>query len=126
MPEMTYQQLKAATIQLTKRIIRDSESIRRWGQHIDNEATETRRIGDQIGAKRVDPDTVAETQELAKIMEGVSEAAIAYATSGQDAAAASKAAHGQAQASHGGISEAVNRSSARNIHDVDRTWLEQE
>lgn len=126
MPDSTYDQLVTDVTALAQQVVRDADTLRAWGQHIDTEAKETARISDQIGARRIDPDTVAETRELSKQLAGLSEGAIAYASASDNTAAAARAAHDQAKASHSAISEAVRRSPATNIHEVDNTWFTQE
>ncbi|MDX3532428.1 hypothetical protein P1P75_40075 [Streptomyces sp. ID05-39B] len=126
MPDSTYTQLLHAVTSLSRQVVRDADALRAWGQHIDTEAKETARISDQIGARRIDPDTVAETRQLSTLLSGLSQDAIAYASAGDNTAAAARAAHDQAKASHSGISEAVRASTATNIHDVDPTWLAQD
>jgi hypothetical protein len=126
MPDTTYTQLVAAVTALSRQVVRDADALRAWGQHIDTQARETARISDQIGARRIDPDTVAETRQLSTLLAGLSQDAIAYASAGDNTAAAARAAHDQAKASHSGINEAVRASTATNIHDVDPTWLAQE
>ena len=119
-------QYRSAVTDLGKQVVRDAAGIRHMAKQIDDEAQDTARVADMIGAVNVDPDTVAETKELSKIMAGVSEAAIAYATAGDTTAKAAKAAHDQAHASHNGIHEAVNRSGVTGIHQVHRDWFEQQ
>lgn len=127
MPELTYAQLQKAVTTLAKDIARGAEAIGRHAQAIDEEARDTARVGDLIGAMKVDTATVAETHELSKIMAGLSEAALAYAAAGDDTARAAQAAHDQNRHSHGGINEAASRSPVgREIYDVDRGWLSQE
>jgi hypothetical protein len=124
--ELTYKQLQKAVAELGKTITRDGEAIRGHAKTIDDEAKGTSRIAEQIGALRVDSSTVAETRELSKVMGGVSEAAIAYASAGDNTARAAHAAQEQNRSSHDGINEAVSRSNVSGIHDVDREWLRQE
>lgn len=126
MSDSTYAQLLADVTALSQQVVRDADTLRAWGQHIDTEAKETSRIAEQIGARRIDADTVAETRELSKQLAGLSEDAVAYASAGDNTAAAARAAYDQAKASHGGISEAVRRSPVTGIDDVDPTWLAQE
>lgn len=127
MPDLTYAQLAKATDRLAKDILRSAETIRAHAQHIDDEATDTARIAEAIGALRVDSATVAETREVARIMAGLSADTLAYATASADTARAALATHAQNKASHSGIGEAAARSSVgREIYDVDRSWFTQE
>jgi hypothetical protein len=127
MPDLTYKQLQAAVTNLAKDTTRASEAIKGEAQKIDEQATDTARTAESIAALRVDKATVAETRELARIMAGLSEAVLAYATAGDTTAKTAQAAHDQNQASHDGIHEAVQRSTVgRDIYDVDREFLRQE
>ncbi|MFE6885836.1 hypothetical protein [Streptomyces sp. NPDC057702] len=126
MAEMTYDQLRKSVAALEREVARAAEAIRTRAQMVDGEARDTARIADQIGAMSVDPETVAETRDLARIMAGISRAAIAYAAAGDTTAKAASAAYAQAHKTHGGIHETVNRSSAQRIHDVNREWLRQD
>lgn len=126
MAELTYKGLQAAVKALEERVSRNADAIAAEAKKIDEDAKDTARAAEQIAAKNVDPDTVAETHEFAKITAGLSEAIIAYASAGHDTAKAAKAAGDQARASHGGIQEAVDRSNVTGIHDVDAGFFEQE
>jgi hypothetical protein len=127
MPELTYAQLAGKVNALAKTISRDGEAIQALARTIDDEAADTARVADSIGAMRVDSATVGETQELSKIMAGISEAAIAYAAAGNTTVKAAQAAQDQNKASHYGIGEAASRSPVGSaIYDVTRTWLQQE
>lgn len=127
MPDITYRKLQAQVAALGKRIAQDAEAIRAEAQRIDEEAVSTSRTAEMISVMCVDNVTVAETRELAKIMAGVSEAAIAYASAGDNTAKAAKAAYDQNQTSHSGINEAVRRSPVgREIYGVKREWLRQD
>lgn len=126
MPELTYAQLQKAVTTLSKTIARDAEAIREHAKTISDEAKDTARTAEQIAALHVDRATVAETHELAKIMEGVSEAVIAYAAAGDTTARQAQAAHEQNRSSHDAINQAVARSTADGIHDVSREWFRQE
>ncbi|MEU9703125.1 hypothetical protein [Streptomyces sp. NPDC047981] len=126
MPELTYRQLCAAVAELETNVLRNAESIRANAAWIDEEAQDTARVADMIATMNVDPYTVGETHALARIMRGVSEAALAYASAGDTTAKAAAAVASQARASHDGIQEQYSRSNVAGIHDVDRAWFEQE
>lgn len=126
MADMTYQQLQKAVTELRNNVTRAAEAIRLRAKELDDEAQDTARIADLIGRLRVDNATVGETNELSRIMRGVSEAAIAYASAGDTTAKTAEAAHQQAHTTHDGIQEAVSRSNVTGIHDVDREWFRQE
>ncbi|KPC96588.1 hypothetical protein ADL27_02800 [Streptomyces sp. NRRL F-6602] len=127
MPDLTYTQLAKATAALAKDITRSSEAIHGHAKNIADEAQDTSRVAESIAALRVDGATVAETRDLSRLMDGVSTAAIAYASAGDTTARAAQAAHDQNKASHAGIGEAMSRSTVgREIYDVDPAWLTQE
>jgi hypothetical protein len=125
--DLTYGQLAKATAALAKDITRSSEAIHTHAKNIADEAQDTGRVAESIAALRVDQATVAETREIARLMDGIAGAATAYASAGDTTARAAQAAHDQNKASHAGIGEAVSRSTiGRDIHELDRTWLTQE
>lgn len=127
MADLTYKQLQAATSAIAKKIARASEAIRQEAKAVDEEAQDTARIADSIGSLKVDNATISETRELSKIMFGLSEAVIAYASSGDTTAKQAQAVYDQNRASHSGVNEAVNRSPVgRAIYDVNREWFRQE
>jgi hypothetical protein len=127
MPDLTYRQLAKAVSDVATTSARNADTIRKNADMISEEARDTGRIADQIGALRVDRATVGETQQLSKIMDGLSDAVIAYATAGDNTSKAAQAAHDANKTSHDRINEAVRRSTVgRDIHDVDNTWLAQD
>lgn len=123
MPDLTYKQLQQAVTDLGKDVIRACDAIRTRANLIDEEARDTSHVAEMIAGMKVDASTVAETRELAKIMLGVSDAAIAYAYAGDTTAKAAKATHDQTRTAHGGISEAVSRSRVDGIHNVSPEWF---
>ncbi|MFE4915821.1 hypothetical protein ACFRCX_30415 [Streptomyces sp. NPDC056652] len=125
MAELTYKQLLKAVTDLQKDVTRSSEAIRVKAQQMDEEARDTARIAEMIGGMGVDSDTISETRDLSRLMNGVSEAAIAYASAGDNTAKAAKAAYDQAHATHGGIQEAFARA-AVDMTSLDRDWLRQD
>ncbi|MFD5899151.1 hypothetical protein [Streptomyces sp. NPDC060366] len=125
MADMTYSQLQQAVTGLSKDITKASGAIRGRAQVMDEEAQDTARVAQQIGGMGVDPATTSETQELARIMKGVSEAAIAYASAGDTTAKTANAAFAQGVASHGGIQEAHRRSTV-DMSNLKPEWLRQE
>jgi len=124
--DLRYEQFVRDVTDFAKEIGADAENLRGWAQFIDQEATDTARVADGLGAKRVDPETVAECQHLAKLMTGVSEQAITYASAGDTTTRLARAGHDETVATHQGIHEQVNASPASGIHDVDNDWLTQE
>lgn len=125
MADLTYKQLQKAVTDMRDNIARASEAIRVRAQQIDDEAQDTARTAEMIGGMRVDSETVAETSELARIMRGVSEAAIGYAAAGDTTAKMADAAHAQAKTTHAGIQEAFTRAPV-DMSNLDREWLRQE
>ena len=123
--KLTYRQLQKAVTDLQKAVARGSEAITVRAQHIDDEAKDTTRVAEMIGSMGVDTSTVAETQQLSRIMRGVSEAAITYASKADATARAAGAAYEQARTSHGGIHEAYTRAPV-DVSNLDREWLRQE
>ncbi len=87
------------------------------------EAKDTGRIAEQISALKVDASTVTETREVARIMQGLSTAALAYATAADDASRAAVAAEQQAVTDHGGIQQAADKSP---VPMAARGWYSQE
>lgn len=126
MAEITREQFLRAVTDFSSEVMADAEALRGWSQFIDGESRDTAHVADMISAKHVDKDTVGETQELAKIMLGVSEQAIQYASAGDTTTRLARASHDEAVNSHQAISEQVNASPAVGIHDVDNDWLTQE
>ncbi|WP_331756592.1 hypothetical protein [Streptomyces decoyicus] len=125
MPDITYKQLKAAVEDLAKEVNRASDAIRARAQQIDEEAKDTARIAEMIASMGVDTETVGETRDLSRLMNGVSEAAIAYASAGDNTAKSASAAAIQAHTTHGGIQEAVSRAPV-DVRGLDREWLRQD
>ncbi|WP_331764853.1 hypothetical protein [Streptomyces sp. NBC_01238] len=125
MADLTYKQLQKAATDLAKDVAKGAEAIRTAAQWIDEEAQDTSRVSEAIGGMGVDRDTVSETSELSKIMRGVSEAAIAYASCGDNTTKAAKAVYDQAHTTHNGIQEAYSRTSV-DMSNLNREWLRQE
>jgi hypothetical protein len=126
MADLTYKELQKAVTDLKRDVTRASEAIRTKAKKIEEEAQDTSRVAEMIGGMGVDSSTTSETRDLSRIMKGVSEAAIAYASCGDTTARAASAAYDQAHTTHGGIQEAVSRAPVDRIHDVNREWLRQE
>ena len=125
MADLTYKQLQKAVTDLGKEVTKASEAIHIRARRIDDEARDTARVSEMIGQMGVDAATVSETHHLSRVMQGVSEAAIAYASAGDTTAKAARAAHEQARTTHDGINEAVGRSPV-DVHGLNREWLRQE
>lgn len=125
MAGITYTQLTTAITAMEKGIARAAEQIRERTAAIDEIAEITARTADGIASLNVDTATVSETHELARILRGVSEAAIAYADGGDTTTKAAAAAGAQARTTHAGIHEAFGRAPV-DLSGVDREWLRQE
>jgi hypothetical protein len=108
--DLTYRQLLRETRALAREVRRDTEAHRKLATKQDEEAQDTGRIAEQIAALGVDAATVAETREVSRIMKGLSNSALSYATTAEEASRAAKAAENEAVTTHGGIQEAVDRS----------------
>lgn len=126
MADLTYKQLLRKSTDLARQIVRDAEGGRKVSHQIEEEADDTCRVAQMIAAMKVDPNTVAETTELAKIMRGLSDDAIKYAAGSDDTAKAAQATYDETRNSHGGINQAVNASNVTGIFDVNRDWFTQE
>lgn len=122
MTDITNKKLQAAITALGKSVTRDAEAIRATAVGIHAEAVDTARVAEQIAGLGVDPASVSETRELAKAMDGVSEASAAYAAASDTTARMATAAVEQARASHDGIQEAVNRSPV-DVSGLNRSWV---
>jgi methyl-accepting chemotaxis protein len=125
MADLKYRQLQKAVTDLGREVTRGAEAIHARAQKIDEEAQDTARLAEQIHGMGVDPDTISETRETAKLMASLSAGARTYASAGDTTARAAKAAHDQAHASHDGINEKINRSPV-DVSNLNREWLRQE
>lgn len=124
--DLTHARLKRTVATFAKVAAQDAEAIRILAKTLDDEAQDTARVAEGIAALNVDPDTVAETRELAKIMAGISEATLTYASGADTTAKRAQAAHDTAGRTHDGIDEAFARSTATGVYDLNRSWLSQE
>ncbi|NEC17958.1 hypothetical protein [Streptomyces parvus] len=125
MARITYRELQKAVAALAVKVINDADAILAHTTQLANQAADTARLADGIAALGVDPATVAETTQMARLMDGISDSNRAYAAASVDTYAAAKATHEQNKASHGGIAEAVSRSSV-DTSNLNREWLRQE
>lgn len=126
MGELTFKALVRAIEAKEKNLARNAERVKVAADTIKEHADDTTRDADALGAKSVDRDSLAECQELAKTIRGVSDGAISYAAKGFDTARQARAAADQARTTHGGFQEAFDRSTVTGKEDVSRDWLEQE
>lgn len=122
MADITNKQLQAAVTALGKTVTRDAEAILGAALAIRDDAMDTARVAEQIASLGVDQASVAETHELAKVMEGVSKASASYAAASNTTARMATAAVDQARASHDGIQEAVNRAPV-DTTNLKRQWI---
>lgn len=126
MADLTYKALVRKTQAKEKALARNAESVKTAAENIKALADDTASDADALGAKSVDRDSLAECQELAKVIRGVSQGAIDYAAKTADTAKAAKAAGDQARSTHAGFQEAFDRSSVDGLEKVSRDWFEQE
>ncbi|MFG2895060.1 hypothetical protein [Streptomyces sp. NPDC048248] len=126
MAELTYKALVRKTEAKEKALARNAEGVKTAAENIKALADDTASDADALGAKSVDRDSLAECQELAKVIRGVSQGAIDYAAKTADTAKAAKAAGDQARTTHAGFQEAFDRSSVDGLEKVSRDWFEQE
>lgn len=126
MAALTYKALLRAVEAKEKALARNAESVKKAADTIKEHADDTAKDADALGAKSVDRDSISECQELARIIRGVSNGAIAYAARGVDTAKAARAAGDQARTTHGQFQEAFDRSTVTDLEKVSRDWFEQE
>ncbi|MFF0629803.1 hypothetical protein [Streptomyces sp. NPDC004296] len=126
MAELTYKALVRKTEAKEEALARNAEGVKTAAENIKALADDTASDADALGAKSVDRDSLAECQELAKVIRGVSEGAITYAAKTADTAKAAKAAGDQARTTHAGFQEAFDRSDVDGLEKVSRDWFEQE
>jgi acyl-CoA synthetase (NDP forming) len=127
MPEITYRSLQRGVNDLTRVIARNNEAIQRQCQILIDEAVDTMRTADQIGAVKVDKATVGETQQVGKVMLGLSNAVGEFSAAQDNTAKRAQAVHDSNHRSHDGVNEAVNASPVgQEIFLVHRDWFTQE
>lgn len=124
--ELTYKALRAKVGALQKKVSRNADNVQQSAKVIEEEAAEALRESDQMAAKAVDRDSVADALELSKVIKGVSDGIISYAAKGQDTARQARAANDQARSTHGGFQEAFDRSNINGLERVSRDWFEQQ
>lgn len=110
MSDLTYRGLRQQVQALAKDVTADAEAIAAEAEKVLEAARDTARVAEMIAAMKVAQATVAEVQELSRVMSGCTDAAVAYKAATDTTAKAAQAADQQAQATHGGINEAVQRS----------------
>lgn len=123
--DTTYLQLQKDVTALGQQVTRAADAIARHTNTIREAAADTARVAEGIGAMGVDSATVAETNALARLMDGLSDSAAAYKSRADTTARSARAAHDQNRASHGGIAAAVQRATV-NTKGLNREWLRQE
>ncbi|GAA2770308.1 hypothetical protein XF35_39575 [Streptomyces platensis subsp. clarensis] len=126
MAELTFKALVRKTEAKERALARNAEGVKQAADRIKDLADDTASDADALGAKTVDRDSLAECQELARIIRGVSDGAIDYASKTADTAKAAKAAGDQARTTHAGFQEAFDRSDVTDLEKVSRDWFEQE
>ncbi|MGW5003277.1 hypothetical protein ACWEP8_37115 [Streptomyces hydrogenans] len=125
MPDLTYTQLVRAieTHQVTT--ARSAEAIRVRSQALADYAKATRHDAKCLAAMSVDPYTYGEADQLAKNLDGVSDAIVAYASAADTVARGAKAAADQARTTHAGVQQAASRAPV-DVTGVNRAWFQQE
>ncbi|MYS33713.1 hypothetical protein K388_07197 [Streptomyces sp. KhCrAH-43] len=126
MAELTYKVLVRKTEDKERALARNAEGVKKAADTIKELADDTASDADALGAKSVDRDSLADCQELAKVIRGVSDGALTYAAKAADTAKAAKAAGDQARTTHAGFQEAFDRSDVTDLEKVSRDWFEQE
>ncbi|MER6917093.1 hypothetical protein ABT354_36095 [Streptomyces sp. NPDC000594] len=126
MAELTYKALVRKVQDKEKALARHAEGARNSADNMRQLADDTASDADALGAKSVDRDSLAECQELAKVIRGVSDGTLTYAAKTADIVKAAKAAGDQARTTHGGFQEAFDRSDVTGLEKVSRDWFEQE
>ncbi|MFE5886745.1 hypothetical protein [Streptomyces hydrogenans] len=108
MANTTYRELRAAVQQLADFVAQDGEAIRQIGLIAAANAREVAQTADSLARVEVDTYTTGEAKDVARIMSGLSTAAIATASAADSVGAAARATDAQARKSHEGIDEQVN------------------
>ncbi|MFB8169354.1 hypothetical protein ACFC60_15550 [Kitasatospora purpeofusca] len=120
---LTYRELVREVRALAREMRRDTAAFHALAESQREQAVDTRRIAEQITALNVDSATIAETSEVAKIMQGLSDAALAYESAATEAGRSAADADAQANADHDGIQQACDSAP---VPMADRTWYTQE
>lgn len=120
---LTYRELLRQIRTLAREVRKDTEEHKKLADALNGEARDTGRIAEQIASLKVDASTVAETREVARIMQGVSDSALSYANAADEASRSAQAAENQLTTEHGGIQQAVDSSP---VSMAERTWYGQE
>ncbi|MEV5129326.1 hypothetical protein AB0K87_02195 [Streptomyces sp. NPDC053705] len=107
MAETTYRQLRAQVQELARLVATDGETIRQIGLCAEQNAQAVARVADSLANLEVDTLTTGEAKDVARIMRGVSDAAITVASTTDAVGAAARAADTQARRTHEGIDEQV-------------------
>lgn len=123
MAAKTYRGLLRETRALAREVRQGTDKHKKMAGWLNDEATDTGRISEQISAMHVDRATVGETREVARIMRGLSTTALSYATAADEALRTAAAAEQATITHHDGIQQAHDRSPAAM---ADRDWYRQE
>lgn len=105
--EITYRELRAQVQALACSVAHDGETIRQIGHRADQNSRHVAQVADQISNLEVDTLTTGEAKDVSRIMQGLSQAAIAAASAADTVGGAARAADAQARKSHEGIDEQV-------------------
>lgn len=124
MPDITYRQLQKAVADMTQTIARGNEAIQETARRMSNEAQDTARTAESIGAMNVDTATISETQQTAQNMYGLADATVAYASAADTTASRAQAVKDANRSSHDAINEAASRSPiGQAIYDLNSQFL---
>ncbi|MET8704208.1 hypothetical protein ABZW10_35960 [Kitasatospora sp. NPDC004723] len=120
---LAYRELKREVANLAKEVLRGAEHHKSLASRLAEGAKNVGRTADNIASLNVDTATVAETRELSKTMQGLSQSANGYATSANDASQVARYTERAAIRSHEGIQQAVDNAP---VPMANRTWYTQE
>ncbi|MFC7924489.1 hypothetical protein [Streptomyces cinereoruber] len=112
----TYAALRIKLAWLTRQVHTHGETVTKLAADIDDTAEQILDAAETMKALAVDDATTAEFADAALTMTGVKDAAGAYTSAADSAAAAAADAKATTESDHGGIAEAVETSSVDMAH----------
>ncbi|MFE4398726.1 MULTISPECIES: hypothetical protein [Streptomycetaceae] len=120
---LTYISLRLSVRSAAKKARALADRQAKLTARLQEESDDVKRIAEQIASLKVDPFTVAETEDVGGLMRQLWKYAAWYAAAALETSKNAFAADRQAQESHGGIKEAADRSP---VEMADRGWYKQE
>ncbi|MFE2174397.1 hypothetical protein [Kitasatospora sp. NPDC059462] len=120
---LSYRELKREVAKLAKDVLRGAEHHKQLAARLAEGAKNVGRTADNIASLNVDTATVAETRELSRTMQGLSQSANGYASRANDASLVARYTEREASRSHEGIQQAVDNAP---VQMANRTWYTQE